>query len=462
MTTERQPAPFTGSTLEWANPPASTLPRMKTESPGPRSRDMHARMERHQRGSYTAMVGLHPVAFESGQGVVLRDVDGNEYIDFSSGIVVTNLGHAHPSVAAAVGQAATELDNVHDFAHPRKVEAMEALASITPGDLKLFTFFCAGTEAVEGAMRVARAKTGKHGFVSFFNDYHGRTGGAAGVTAAQASNGLRPSGSFLVPSGHAYRCTMCTGGPCDLRCAGLLEQSIGQNMPGQMAGVVMELITNGNGATVYDERYVPTVAEICQRNGMMFIADEVATGFGRTGAWFASDHYGVVPDVMCIGKGLGNGFPVTAIAVREEHAEALASSFPSTSYGGNPMACAAIIETIRLMKEERLVEHCHDLGEYALGLMRDMQSRHKIVGEVRGKGALLAVELVKDKATREPFPQAGNLVYQTAFRNGVSWATAGHILRITPPIVMSKEIFARGLEIVEDAIYEVEREFGYT
>ena len=206
---------------------------------------------------------------------------------------------------------------------------MEALSQVTPKGMTLFTFFCAGTEAVEGAMRVARAKTGKQGFASFFNDYHGRTGSAAGVTAARSWNGVRPPGSWLVPSGHCYRCALNQEYPsCELACARLLEHSILQNMPGETAGVVMELITNGNGATVYQDEYVPMVAEICKRNGVMFIADEVATGFGRTGAWFASDHYGVVPDVMAIGKGLGNGFPVTAIAVREEHAEALADSFP--------------------------------------------------------------------------------------------------------------------------------------
>ena len=435
---------------------------MVTESPGPKSAALHKRIERHQRGSYTAMVAMHPVAFESGKGVVLRDVDGNEYIDFSSGIVVTNLGHAHPQIAAAIAKHAGELENVHDFATPVKVEAMEALATVTPPGMALFTFFCAGTEAVEGAMRVARAKTGREGFVSFFGDYHGRTGGAAGVTGGGASNGLRPPGSLIVPNGHCYRCSFGLTYPqCHLRCAHFAEEAILQNQGENVAGVVMEIIRNGAGATTYQPEYVPAVAEICRRNEIMFIADEVASGFGRTGAWFASNHYDVVPDVMAIGKGLANGFPVTAIAVREEHAAALAASFPSTSYGGNPMACGAIVATIKVMREEGLIEHCHDLGEFALARMRELQERHPIVGEVRGKGALLAIELVKDRQTREPFPEAGNLVYQTAFRNGLAWATAGHILRITPPIVMTPEVFARGLEIIESAIDEAEREFGY-
>ena len=453
------------STVAWANPPVDSVPRMVTASPGPRSGELHARMERHQRGSYTPMVAMHPVAFESGRGVVLRDVDGNEYIDFSSGIVITNLGHAHPRVAAAVGRAMTTLDNVHDFAHPLKIEAMELLGSITPPGMTLFTFFSSGTEAVEAAMRVARAKTGKSAFFSFYNDFHGRTGSAASMSAALVSNGMRDPGSVLVPSGHCYRSPLCSGGPdhteCGVRNADLLVDAMAQNAPGQVAGVVMELITNGNGATVYPDSYIRRIAEICRERRVMLIADEVATGMGRTGAWFASDHYGVVPDVLTMGKGLANGFPVTAIAVRDEHAEALAASFPSTSYGGNPMACAAIIEVVTIMKEEGLVEHCADLGEFALREMTALAARHPIVGEVRGKGALLAIELVKDRDTREPFPEAGNLVYREAFRNGVSWATAGHILRITPPIVMSRQIFAKGLRIVEDAITTVERQLGY-
>jgi 4-aminobutyrate aminotransferase-like enzyme len=409
------------------------------------------------------MVKLHPVAYESGAGVTLTDVDGNTYIDFSSGIVITNLGHAHPRIAEAVARAASQLDNVHDFATPWKVEALEALASVTPGDLNLFTFFSSGTEAIEGAMRVARAITGRSGFVSFHRDYHGRTGGAASVTASRASNAARDPGNYLLPSGHCYRCSLGLTHPaCGLRCASFAGESIDQNLPGQIAGAVMELVTNGNGATVYQPGYVSAVADVVRSRGGVFIADEVATGFGRTGAWFASQDEGVLPDIMAIGKGMGNGFPVTAIAVREEFAEALEVSYPSTSYGGNPMACAAVVEVIKVMKEEQIVEHARRVGEHALEVMRGIAERHPIVGEVRGRGTLLAMELVKDRATREPFVEAGDLVYQEAFRRGVAWATAGNILRITPPIVMSEEIMSKGLSIVEEAIAHAEKVFGYT
>jgi 4-aminobutyrate aminotransferase-like enzyme len=309
-------------------------------------------------------------------------------------------------------------------------------------------------------MRVARAITGRTGFVSFHNDFHGRTGGSASVTASRSSNGMRDPGSYLLPSGHAYRCLFCHG-DCDLRCADFVQQSLTQNLPGQVAGAVMELVTNGNGATTYREGYVARVVELVRAAGGAFIADEVATGFGRTGSWFASEYEGVVPDVMAIGKGMGNGFPVTAIAVKEEHAAALAASFPSTSYGGNPMACAAVSAVISVMQEEDLVAHCAELGEYAIQKMRAMADRHPIIGEVRGRGALLAIELVKDKGTREPFVEAGNYVYQAAFRRGLAWATAGNILRITPPIVMSTELMGKGLDLIEESIAEAEQRFGY-
>ena len=193
-------------------------------------------MERHTAGSVTQMVKMHPVAYESGHGVTLTDVDGNTYLDFSSGIVITNIGHAHPKVAEAIGRAAQRLDNVHDFATPDKVHALEALASVTPPGMTLFTFFSSGTEAVEGAMRVARAITGRTGFVSFHNDYHGRTGGSASVTASRSSNGPRDPGPRPAPERPRLPLPVLPRRVRDLRCADFVEQSLTQNLPGQVAG----------------------------------------------------------------------------------------------------------------------------------------------------------------------------------------------------------------------------------
>ena len=361
------------STLAWANPPRGRraahghrVARSGVACVEPAHGAPH-RGQRHRHGEAA------PVAYESGRGVTLTDVDGNTYLDFSSGIVITNIGHAHPRIAEAIGRAARQLDNVHDFATPQKVEALEALAGVTPPGMTLFTFFSSGTEAIEGAMRVARAATGKLGFISFHNDYHGRTGGSASVTSSRSSNTPRDPGTYLVPSGHAYRCGFCQDyDGCQLRCADFVGQSLAQNLPGQLAGAVIELVTNGNGATTYHPEYARRVADIVRAAGGLFIVDEIATGFGRTGAWFASTDEGVVPDVMALGKGMGNGFPVTAIAVHDELAESLAVSFPSTSYGGNPMACAAVVEVIKVMQEDDLVGHCRQMGERALARMREM------------------------------------------------------------------------------------------
>jgi 4-aminobutyrate aminotransferase-like enzyme len=410
-------------------------------------------------GSVTRGIKLHPVAYREGRGVTLTDVDGNTYLDFSSGVVVTNLGHAHPRIADAIARAAHRLDNVHEFATPEKVAALRALNAVTPGELGRFVMFSTGSEAIEGAMRVARAITGRTGFVSFHQDYHGRTTGAASVTAHRASNGPRDPGAYLVPNGHAYRCRVCEQ-KCDLRCAEMVGDSIEQNLPGALAGVVIEIMTNSNGATTYAPGYVARIADIVHDAGGVLIADEIATGFGRTGKWFAAEHEGVVPDILVMGKGMGNGFPTTAIAVRDEYAAAVAASFPSTTYGGNPMACAAVAEVVDVMQEEALVAHCADVGEFGLRRLTELAAAHPLIGDVRGRGALMAMELVKDPVSKEPFVEAGNAVFQAAFRRGLAWATAGHILRMTPPIVISHELMAKGLDIIDEAVTEVETRLG--
>ena len=449
------------TTVSWANPDPATVPHLVTETPGPRSRALHERMERHARPALTSMVQLHPVAYERGEGVVLVDVDGNRYLDFSSGIAIANLGHAHPRIAEAIGRAAAGLDNVHDFATPAKVAALEALAEVAPPGLELFTFFSSGTEAVEAAMRIARAATGRTAFVGLYDDYHGRTGGSASLSSVRPSNGPRDPGAFLVPNGHRYRCLHCSGADrCDLRCVTSVERAVAQHAPGQLAGVVFEPVTNAGGAVVHEPGYVAGLAEVVRRNGGLVIADEVATGMGRTGRWFGCEHHDVVPDVMALGKGLGNGFPVSAVAVGRDLAAELGAAFPSTSYGGNPMAMAAVGAVLAVLREEDLVSHCAALGQHALAGLAELQARHDLVGEVRGSGALLAAELVTDRETRRPHPTAGNRVVQEAFRRGLALATSGHILRLTPPIVMSPELFTKGLEILDDALTVVERELA--
>ena len=448
-------------TVAWANPDPSTIPDLRTETPGPRSRELYARMAPLHRPALTSMVRLHPVAWAKGEGVVLEDVDGNRYLDFSSGIVITNLGHAHPRVAEAIARAAATLDNVHDFATPAKVAALEALAEVTPPGLDVLTFFSSGTEAVEAAMRVARAATGRTAFAGLFDDYHGRTGGSASLSSIRPSNGPRDPGAFLVPNGHCFRCSLGHTHPsCELACAALGREMIRQHAPGQLAGLVFEPVTNAGGGVVYQPGFLAALADATRRDGGLVIADEVATGLGRTGRWWGSEHHDVVPDVLAIGKGLGNGFPVSAIAVRSDLAEHLGAAFTSTSYGGNPMACAAVVAVLSVLREEALVAHAAALGVHALERLERMQGVHPLVGEVRGRGVLLAVELVTDRDTRAPHHVAGDRVVQECFRRGLALTTAGAIVRITPPMVLSHELLDRGLDILDEALGVVERDLG--
>jgi len=208
--------------------------------------------------------------------------------------------------------------------------------------------------------------------------------------------------------------------------------------------------------------FFPKLRKFCDKRGLLLMIDEVLTSWGRTGKWLCMDHWGVVPDIVTIGKGFGNGFPVTCVAVREPYKESFEAISASSSYGGNPMACAAALVSTQVIQEENLLEWGEHLGHVALKRMNEMKDRHPIVGDVRAKGCLMGIELVKDKETKEPFDKAGAEVYQKAFRNGLAWIPAGHILRMSPPIVMDEKTLLKGLDIIEEAIGAVEKEHGYS
>ena len=225
-----------------------------------------------------------------------------------------------------------------------------------------------------------------------------------------------------------------------------------------VAGFVLEPIQGWGGSIMPPDDFFPKLRAFCDDRGILLMADEVLTGFGRTGKWLCTEHWNVIPDVVSLGKGFGNGFPVTCVAVREAHKESFESISASSSYGGNPMACAAALASIEVVEEENLLERSLHLGELALKRMEKMKAEHSIVGDVRAKGCLMGIELVRDKTTKEPFDEAGTLVYQKAFRKGLAWIPAGHILRMSPPLVMEDEVLMKGLDIIDEAIGETEKE----
>ena len=445
---------------DWAKVDLSTLPDVRTELPGPKSREYHGRASRYMKG-YSSQVKLFPVVFESGKGCVLTDVDGNRYIDFSSGIYVTGLGHCHPKISEAVARYANQLMNCHDFTTPIKMELLEKLVSITKGDLNGVQFYDSGTTAVEAALRCARAATGKMEFISFWRDFHGKTMGSVSLAIVDKTQGIRAPGFFLAPRPNCYRCPFkMQQETCNCYCADFLESMITNETSGQLAGIVLEPIQGWGGSVIPPDGFMQKLRKLCDKLGCLLIADEVLTCMGRTGKMFAMEHWDTIPDITTLGKGFGNGFPVTAMCVSDKYKESIEKISASSSYGGNPMACAAALASIEVIEEEQLCERSAHLGDLALKRMSEMMGRHKILGDARGKGCLLALELVKDRATKEPFEEAGRMVYQKAFARGLAWVPAGHILRLSQPIIMEDDMLLKGFDIIEEAIVETEKHFG--
>jgi len=455
----------TTSTLEWGKVDLAACPRVAVPPPGPESIAWHRRCVKHFKG-LSSQVALFPVAFDSGEGCVLVDVDGNRYLDFSSGIYVATLGHCHPKISEAVARYAHRLMNAHDFSTPIKARLVEKLSEILPGDLKAFQFYDCGTAAVEAGMRVLRAATGRNEMLSCYDDFHGKTYGA--VSLAQIRSPVygrtRAPGMHMLPRPDAYRPLWTRpDGTLDTEAyLAFYDEYLLKGTVGDVAGFVLEPIQGWAGSIFPPDDFFPKLRAFCDRRNILLFADEVLTCWGRTGKWLCLDHWGVVPDVVTLGKGFGNGFPVTCVAVREPFAETFDKISASSSYGGNPMACAAALAATEVIQEENLLAHAEHLGRVALRRMERMKSEHPIVGDVRAKGCLMGIELVKDRVAKEPFPEAGKLVYQAAFRKGLAWVPAGHILRMSPPIVMDDDALVRGLDIIDEAIGEVERALHYS
>lgn len=451
-------------TLAWARVDLSRVPHLPVPPPGPQSASLHARCTRHFKG-LSSQVKLFPVSFRRGRGCVLEDVDGNKYIDFSSGIYVTTLGHCHPKISEAVARAASELMNAHDFTTPVKTLLMEKLAQVLPGDLDGFQLYDSGTTAVEAGIRVMRAATGRHETISCFNDYHGKTYGAVslGQIRSHVYGATRAPGAHMVPRPDVYRpmWTKPDGSIDTDQYLAFYAQYLDKATVGSVAGFVLEPIQGWAGSVMPPDDFFPKLRRFCDERKLLLMADEVLTSWGRTGKWLCLERWGVVPDVVTIGKGFGNGFPVTCVAVRAPFKESFESISASSSYGGNPMACAAALASTEVIEEEGLLAHAERLGEIALGRMNRMKDSHRIVGDVRVAGCLMGIELVKDRGTKEPFDKAGAMVYQKAFRKGLAWIPAGHILRMSPPIVMDEDTLLKGLDLIDEAIGETARELGF-
>jgi 4-aminobutyrate aminotransferase/(S)-3-amino-2-methylpropionate transaminase len=428
---------------------------LKTAIPGPRSLELMAR----KTGAVARGVGTTmPVfAVEAGGGVVV-DADGNSLIDFGSGIAVTTIGNSAPRVVAAVQ------DQVEQFTHtcfmitPYEgyVAVCEKLNELTPGDHeKRSALFNSGAEAVENSVKIARYYTKKQAVVAFDHGYHGRTQLAMALTAKSMpyKHGFGPFAPevYRAPLSYPYRDDKLMDGELAARRAtDLIEAQVGA---GNLAAVIIEPIQGEGGFIVPAEGFLPALAEWCQANEVVFIADEIQTGFARTGAMFASELFGVVPDLIAIAKGIAGGLPLAAVTGRAEIMDAAHTGGLGGTYGGNPVSCAASLAAIETIRAENLVARAGEIERIMLGRLHRMQAEDNRIGDVRGRGAMVAVELVQPD-TSEPDPAFTNAVAAAARENGVivlTCGTYGNVLRFLPPLSMSDELLNEGLDVLADA-----------
>jgi 4-aminobutyrate aminotransferase/(S)-3-amino-2-methylpropionate transaminase len=434
--------------------------RLVTEIPGPRSRELAAR----RAATVSAGVGSTlPVFVERAGGGVLVDVDGNSLIDLGAGIAVVSVGNAAPRVVAAVQEQVEAFTHTCFMVTPYEgyVAVCEELARLVPGDHeKRSALFNSGSEAVENAVKVARHATGRQAVVVFDHAYHGRTNLTMALTAKNMPYKHR-FGPFApeiyrVPMSYPFRdAPGMTGAEAAARALRLVESQIGA---ANVAAVLIEPIQGEGGFVVPAEGFLPALAEWCRAAGAVFIADEVQTGFCRTGDWFACEHEGVVPDLVTMAKGIAGGFPLAAVTGRAELMDAVHTGGLGGTYGGNPVACAAAMATIGTMRDQDLAGAARDIGATMLPRLRALQERFPAIGDVRGRGAMIAVELVRP-GTLEPDADLTTRVARACHEQGVVVLTAGtfgNVLRFLPPLVIGQELLGEGLDVLEAAFAEPE------
>ncbi|MBV6702168.1 4-aminobutyrate--2-oxoglutarate transaminase [Kitasatospora aureofaciens] len=443
---------------------ATPLPqerRLVTAIPGPKSQELQAR----KLGAVAAGVGTTlPVYVSRANGGVLEDVDGNSLIDFGSGIAVTNVGNSAEAVVAKASEQLAAFTHTCFMVTPYEgyVAVAEQLNELTPGDHEKRTaLFNSGAEAVENAVKIARAYTKRTAVVVFDHGYHGRTNLTMGLTAKNMpyKQGFGPFAPeiYRVPVAYPYR--WLTGAEnCAAEAAAqaidIINKQIGAD---NVAAIIIEPIQGEGGFIEPAKGFLPAIVEYAKANGIVFVADEIQTGFCRTGQWFACEDEGIVPDLITTAKGIAGGLPLAAVTGRAEIMDAPHAGGLGGTYGGNPVACAAALGAIETMKEQDLNGKAQRIGEIMLGRLRALQEKFDIIGEVRGRGAMIAIELVK-AGGKEPNAEATAAIAKACHAEGLVVLTAGtygNVLRFLPPLVMPEHLLAEGLDILEGAFAAV-------
>jgi 4-aminobutyrate aminotransferase len=430
-------------------------PDIHGDVPGPRAEELVKRDVAVISPSYTRS---YPFVMERGSGCMVWDIDGNRYIDFTAGVAVLNTGHCHPEVVQAVKDQAEKFLHMAgtDFYVPNAVELAETLSRVTPGDFEKQVFFTnSGTESIEAAMKLCRHHTGRPVLISFLGAFHGRTYGSMSLSSSKYLHRTRYQpllpGIYHAPYPDPYHPPFdVPAGNLGRACVDYIEKTMFRHLvsPAEVAGIFVETIQGERGYVVPPDDFYPALRDLCDRYQIPLVADEVQSGMGRTGKMFAIEHWGVVPDVVCIAKGVASGLPLGAIVARKSM-----MSWPSgahaNTFGGNPLAVAAALATIRLL-EGGLMENAVRVGEHMEKRLRTWVDRYPFVGDARGKGLMLAVEIVADKATRADDHDLRDRIVDECYKHGLLLLGAGpSTIRFCPPLIIDAQTADEGLAVME-------------
>jgi 4-aminobutyrate aminotransferase len=431
---------------------------IRTELPGPRARAILERDAVVVSPSYPREA---PFVMSHGRGVEAWDVDGNRFLDFAAGIAVCSTGHAHPVVVQAIKDAAEQFLHISsDFWHERQVRLGERIAELAPMKEPVMCFFTqSGTESVEGALKLARHVTGRPRFIGFLGGFHGRTMGALAFTSSKTTQqkGFFPTmpGVTLVPYPNPYR-PLFAGADQGRAVLDYIERDLfaGAVPPSEVAAVLVEPIQGEGGYLVPPDGFLPGLRELCDRHGILLIADEVQSGVGRTGRMFACQHWDVAPDVLTLAKGLGSGLPIGLVVAKRRLMEQWTRGSHGNTFGGNPVCCAAAIATVDLVASG-LADNAAEVGAHFMARLRALQERHGVIGDVRGKGLMIGMEIVADRSSRAPARELCEAVVRRAFHNGLLLLSCGvSTVRFMPPLVATRAEVDEAVTILEASLQE--------
>lgn len=443
------------------------VPNIVTPPPGPKSRALLE--ERHEYVPQGVWL-TSPVGIVESKGAVVKDVDGNVYLDFTSGIGVVSMGHCREEIVETISEQSRKLIHncIHVVNYEPYLKLAKKLTEITPGGFKKRAFFAnSGAEAVENAVKIVRQKTRRPGIISFENSFHGRTYMAMSLTGKwdpyKIGFGPYVPGVYMTPFAYCYRCPFHQEHPeCGLACVHHIEKSIlkTQIPPSEVGAVISEPVQGEGGFIVPPREFFKELKTLSEKHGIYFIIDEIQTGFARTGKLWAIEYYEIEPDVMVMAKAIASGLPLSAIVARDE---LLADTYPGSlggTYGGNPISCATALKVIEIIEREKIAERSAELGRKIRKRLEEWLDEYEIIGDIRGLGPMLAMEFVKDRRTKEPHPDATTAILKGSLANGLLVLKAGlynNCIRLHPPLTIEDEYLETGLSILESSISKIEK-----